>query len=110
MQRLGPNAEPVGVSPHFIERDQAVVNVKRRVLDPLRHHRSSHLLELTGEAQLLGPVVVARGSGESPSSMSRMKRKTRLLTSGLRILARRTAASTSRRSVGLAPAASMYER
>ena len=62
MQRLGPNAEPVGISADFIERDQAVVDVKSRVLDSLGHHRSGHLLELAGEPPLFGSVIVAGGS------------------------------------------------
>ena len=34
-------------------------DVKRRVLDPLGRHRGRHLLELAGEAPLLGPVLFA---------------------------------------------------
>ena len=94
VDRLGPDAEPAGLAADLVERDQAVVDVEGRVLDPLGRHRRRHLLELAGEPPLLGPVLLAeRSRASSSSSMSRMKRNTRRLRSGLRAMARRTAIS-----------------
>ena len=48
------DAEALRLAAHLVERDQPVVNVERRVLQPLGHDRSRTLLELHHEPLVLG--------------------------------------------------------
>ena len=52
-------AEVDRVAADLVERDEAVVDVERRVLDALRHHRAGDLLELHHEGEQLRAVLRA---------------------------------------------------
>src|SRR5258706_8447623 len=45
MKFVEGNAEPIGIAADLIERQQAIENVVRRVLQPLRHQRAGQLLK-----------------------------------------------------------------
>src|SRR5262245_63758693 len=55
---LEADAEDVGVATHFVERDQAVIAIKGRVLDPLRREGPGQLLELPNEVNDLRALSV----------------------------------------------------
>src|SRR4029450_12261591 len=55
MQRVGCNAELVRLASDFIERDQPVVEVQRRVLDAFGGDGTCYLLELADELHMLAP-------------------------------------------------------
>ena len=63
VDRVGLEPEPARLAADLVERDQAVVDVERGVLDPLGRHRGRHLLELAGEPSLLGAVVLGERLG-----------------------------------------------
>ena len=71
VHRLGADAEADRVAADLVERHQAVVDVKGRVLDPLGRHRRGHLLELAGESPLLGAVLVAEATPGIPGAACR---------------------------------------
>ena len=50
-------AEALGIAADFVEREQQVVAVERRVLEPLRLHRPGVLLQLHRELQPLARLV-----------------------------------------------------
>ena len=52
----GDSPKRARVAAHLVERHQPVVEVERRVLDALGHHRAGHLLEAQHEAQARAPL------------------------------------------------------
>ena len=111
VHRLGLDAEPAGLAADLVERDQAVVDVEGRVLDPLGHHRRRHLLELAGEPPLLGPVLLAERLGRL--QQQHVADEAEDPAAHQRVAGRRPAGRRPRRSAGPRrgrPSSAMYER
>ena len=53
MERSERHAEPLRVAPNLIQRKKPVVDVKRRIFNPLGGHRAGGLLKFHDKAKLL---------------------------------------------------------
>ena len=58
MKLVDAEAEMLRLASHFVQRRQPVVNIERRVLEPLRHDRPGALLEFQNEMRVRLPRFV----------------------------------------------------
>ena len=59
MERSERHAEPLRVAPNLIQRKKPVVDVKRRIFNPLGGHRAGGLLKFHDKAKLLLAVLLS---------------------------------------------------